>query len=61
MIKDIKRELINQVTVWTGRGPHAWELLSARYHMCGMPKEDLIRALVEINELIYTRKMFQSR
>lgn len=61
MIKDIKRELIKQVTEWTGREPHSWELIGAWYQMYGMSKQELLGALVDINEMLYTRKMFQSR
>lgn len=61
MNKDIKRELVKQVTEWTGRKPYAWELIGTWYQMLGMSKPELLGALVEINEMLYTRKRFLSR
>lgn len=59
--KHIKKELINQVTKWTGREPHFYELVVAWYEMRNMSKEELLGALVDINEMLYARKRFLSR
>lgn len=59
--KHIKKELINQVIKWTGRKPYPHELLIAEFQMIGMSKEELLGALVEINEMLYARKRFLSR
>lgn len=59
--KHIKKELINQVTKWTGRKPYPHELIVAWYEMRDMSKEELLGALVEINEMLYARNRFLSR
>lgn len=61
MKRYLKQELIRQVTRWTGREPYAYELAYAWFQMFNMSREELLGALVEINELLYTRQRFLSR
>jgi hypothetical protein len=53
MRKDLERELIKQVTIWTGREAYWWELVIAWFQIKYRNYDEVLAALVEINEMLY--------
>lgn len=61
MRKYLEKELFKQVTYITGRKPYIHESVSVWYQMKKFSDEQVLAALVEANELVYTKKRFLSR
>lgn len=61
MRKYLEKELIKQVTYMTGRKPYIHELVVVWYQMKQFSDEQILAALVDANNIVYTKKRFLSR